>query len=166
MRTVKIDKVVINIGVGEGGEKLRRAERVLELLTGQKVYRTLGKRTNRDLGVRRGAPIGCKVTLRGQKAEEFIKKALWVKDYKVSLYSFDDHGNLSFGIRDYTQFKDMKYDPEIGIFGMDITVVLTRPGKRVSLRRRRRAKIPKDHRVTIREAIEFFKNKFNVEVIE
>lgn len=166
MRALRIDKVVVNIGVGEGGERLRKAERVLELLTGQKPYRTVGKKTNRDLGVRKGGPIGCKVTLRGPRAEEFVRKALWVKENKVSLYSFDDLGNLSFGIRDYTQMKDMKYDPDIGIFGMDITVVLKRPGKRVALRKRRRSKIGHKHRVSIGEAIGFFKERFNVEVVE
>ncbi len=166
MRHVQLEKVVINIGVGEGGERLRKGERVLNLLTGQKPYRTLGKKTNRDLGVRERAPIGCKVTIRGKTAEDFLKKALWVKQNKISYYSFDDYGNLSFGIGDYTQFKEMKYDPDIGIFGMDISAVLGRPGRRVSIRRRRKHHIPEKHKVDLDDAIDFFKENFNVEVVE
>ena len=166
MTEVRIDKVVVNIGVGERGEKLRKAQKVLELLTGHKPVITLGKITNRDLGVRKGMPIGTKVTLRGKDAEEFLDKALWVVEYKILKYSFDKEGNFSFGIKDYTEFKDMKYDPDIGIFGMDITVHLIKPGYRVSRRRRARARIPRHHRVTVDEAVEFFKKKYNVEVIE
>lgn len=166
MRAVRINKVVLNIGVGEGGEKLRKAVQVLEMLTNHKPVITLGKQTNRDLGVRVGMPIGTKVTLRGNDAEDFLKRALWVVNNKILKYSFDEQGNFSFGIKDYTEFQDMKYDPEIGVFGLDINVSLARPGRRVVYRRRRRSRIPKHHRVGKEDAVEFFKNKFQVEVVE
>jgi large subunit ribosomal protein L5 len=70
MRDIKIDKVVVNIGVGEAGEKLIKAERVLELLTSRKPVRTLSSTTNKDLGIRKDMPIGCKVTLRGDPAKK------------------------------------------------------------------------------------------------
>ena len=166
MRTVKIDKVVLNIGVGESGEKLRKATKILEMLTTQKPVITLGKITNRELGVRKGMPIGAKLTLRGKPAEDFIERALWVVDHKILKYSFDDYGNFSFGIKDYTEFQGMKYDPEIGIFGLDINISMTRPGRRITLRRRRRSKVSGGHRVKTEEAVAFFKEKFKVEVIE
>ncbi len=75
--------------------------------------------------------IGCKVTIRGKEAEEFVKKALWIRENRLAKYSFDPEGNFSFGIQDYTDFPGMKYDPEIGIFGLDVSVSLSRPGKRV-----------------------------------
>ena len=72
MKKIKVEKVTINIGVGEGGERLRKAERVIEMLTGQKKpLQTISKVTNRDLGIRKGMPIGCKVTLRSNRATEF-----------------------------------------------------------------------------------------------
>ena len=116
----RIAKVSINIGVGEGGERLQTAERGLELLTGLSPVRTIGKIQNRDLKVRKGFPIGCKVTMRdAEKIEKFLKDAFWVRENSIPSWNFDAQGNLSFGIRDYTDFPDQKYDPDIGIFGMD-----------------------------------------------
>ncbi len=166
MREIRLAKVVVNIGVGEAGERLQKAEEVVEMVTGHKPVRTISKTTNRDLGIRDGMPIGCKVTIRGKDAEEFIKKALWIRENRVTEYSFDPEGNLSFGISDYTDFPEMKYDPEIGIFGMDISVVLERPGFSVKRRKIARRSIPHHHRITREEGIAFFKDKFSAEVIE
>lgn len=166
MRQPRIEKVVINVGVGDAGERLVKAQKVLEMLTEQKPVVTTAKITNRDLGVRKGMPIGCKVTLRGADAEEFLKRALWIRENRVAAYSFDPRGNLSFGITDYTDFEGMKYDPEIGIFGMDVSVSIVRPGYRISRRRIMRRPMSKHHVLTKEEAILFMKNKFNVEVVE
>ncbi len=166
MRRIEIDKVVINIGVGEGGEKLRKAEKVIEILTGEKPVHMQAKKTIRDFNIRKGLPIGIKVTLRGKKAEDFLRRALWVRDFKVPNYSFDSQGNLNFGITDYTDFEGVKYDPEIGIFGMDINVVFKRPGYRVARRRLKKAKIPHRHRVTREEAMQFMREKFNLNILE
>ena len=111
-------------------------------------------------------PIGCKVTLRKKDAEEFLKKALWVRNNKLPEWSFDEEGNFSFGITEHTDFEGMKYDPEIGIFGMDICVTLERNGYRIKRRKLRKTKIPHRHRITREEAMEFMKSKFNVEVVE
>lgn len=166
MRQPRIDKVVVNIGVGEAGERLNKAQKVLNMVTKQKPVITTAKVTNRDLGVRYGMPIGCKVTMRGEKAQNFLKQALSIRENRVASYSFDKEGNLSFGISDYTDFSGMKYDPEIGIFGMDVNVVFKRPGYRVAKRRIMSKKVPKEHRMTRDEAISFMKEQFNVEVVE
>ena len=165
MRQPRIEKVVVNIGVGEGGEKLQKAERVIEMVTGAKPARTISKVANRDWGLRVGAPIGVRVTLRGEDAEAFLRKALDIRQFKVPDYSFDDGGNLNFGVADYTDFPGMKYDPEIGVFGMDIAVVIARPGNRVKSRRLQARKIPKEHKVTREEAMQLIASKFNVEVV-
>ena len=165
MRDLHVEKVVVNIGVGEAGERLVKAEKVLEMVTGQKPVETTSKTINRDLGIRVGMPLGCKVTLRGEAAEEFVRKALPIREMRVPEYSFDKEGNMSFGISDYTDFEGMKYDPEIGIFGMDISVVLRRPGNRITQRALLRRRTPKSHRVTRVEAIAFMKEKFEVEVV-
>ena len=166
MRDLYVEKVVVNIGVGEAGERLVKAEKVLEMVTGQKPVETISKTVNRDLGIRQGMPLGGKVTLRGDVAEDFVKKALVIREMRVPVYSFDQEGNMSFGISDYTDFEGMKYDPEIGIFGMDISVVLRRPGNRVTQRSLLRSRIPKSNRVCRDEAIQFMKDKFEVEVVE
>jgi large subunit ribosomal protein L5 len=166
IREIKIDKVVVNIGVGEAGDKLIKAEKVLKLLTHCKPVRTISRTTNRDLGIRKLMPIGCKVTLRKDPAEQFLKDAFWVKDNKITGYSFDQEGNFSLGIPDYTDFKDMKYDPEIGIFGMDISVTMKRQGYRITKRKLKRRKIPIRNKITTDEVKNFVKTKFKVEVIE
>jgi len=167
MATPRIIKVTINIGVGEGGTRLQNAESVLELLTGGKPIRTLGKIQNRDLKVRKGAPIGCKVTLRSKEAvKKFLTDAFWVRENAIPSWNFDAQGNLSFGIPDYTDFPDQKYDPDIGIFGMDINVVLERPGHRVSRRRRRSRKVAGRHRVSKEESIAWFTENYKLNIQE
>jgi large subunit ribosomal protein L5 len=166
MRTILIDKVVVNIGVGEAGDKLIKAEKVIDLLIHRKSTQTISRTTNRDFGIRKMMPIGCKVTLRGPTAEKFLEEAFWVKDNRMPGYSFDQEGNFSFGIPDYTEFRDMKYDPEIGIFGMDISVTMKRPGYRVGIRKIKRKRIPKKFRITPNEVKQFVKSRFKVEVIE
>jgi len=166
MREVLLDKVVINISVGEGGEKLRKAEKVIEILTKRKPVHMKAKKTIRDFGIRKGLPIALKVTLRGKEAEDFLRRALWVKGFKVPNYSFDSQGNLNFGISDYTEFEGVKYDPDIGIFGMDVNVVFKRRGYRVERRRIKMAKLPAKHRVSREEAMNFMRERFNLEILE
>jgi len=160
-----IAKVTVNMGVGEGGEKLEKAEKTMLKLTGQKPVRTFGKVNNRELGVRPGMPIGCKVTLRGQGAEDFVRRALYTRHNKVYNWSFDNQGNLQFGVSDHTSFEGERYDPDIGVFGMDVCITLAKPGHRVKHRRLLARRIPKRHRVTRDEALSFLAQKFNVEVL-
>ncbi|NPA77194.1 MAG: 50S ribosomal protein L5 [Candidatus Diapherotrites archaeon] len=165
MRRIRIEKVVVNIGVGEPGERLEKAETLLKRLTGANVVRTRAKKKIPKWGVRPGLQIGVKVTLRGEKAEEFLRKALEAVDNKIKESSFDEFGNFSFGIPEYINIPGVKYDPKIGIFGMDVSVALERPGFRVRRRKVRRAPVGKNHLITKDEAIAFVKEKFGVEVI-
>ena len=162
----RIEKVTINIGVGEAGERLKKAETVLQNITKHKPVQTLSKTTNKDWGIREHMPIGCKVTLRGKEAQEFLKDALSTRQNKMSDYSFDEQGNLAFGIPDHTIFKSQKYDPSIGIFGMDICITMQKPGYRIKHRRIAPGKIPSKHKVKREETMKFFSEKFNVEVIQ
>lgn len=165
MRRIRIEKVVVNIGVGEAGDRLLKASQVLEMLTGRKSIQTLSNTHNKDLGIRKGMPIGVKVTLRGKPAEEFFKSAMWVRQNQLAGYSFDHEGNISFGITDYTDFPDMRYDPEIGIFGMSVSVVFSRPGKRVAQRRHSRHRIPERHRTSVEEIKALLSEKYGIEVV-
>jgi len=167
MQTPRITKVTVNIGVGEGGQRLQLAERVLGSLTGRTPTRTLSRTHNRDLKLRKGAPIGCKVTMRDPElVQRFLKDALWVRENTLPGYCFDTSGNLSFGVRDHTDFPEQKYDPETGVFGMDVNVVLERPGHRVSRRRQRSARVGRKHRVDQVEAKAWFTENFGVTIKE
>ncbi len=165
MRAIRIEKVVVNIGVGEAGEKLVKAQKVLELVTGQKSVQTLSHQAVRDWGVRRNMPIGTRVTLRGEAAESFLKRALAIRDNRVPGYSFDPRGNFSFGVPDYTDFEGMKYDPEIGVFGMDVSVSLNRAGFRIAKRRVHSHPVPTRHRITRDQGMQFVKDHFGIEVV-
>ncbi|MGE4212961.1 MAG: 50S ribosomal protein L5 [Candidatus Methanomethylophilaceae archaeon] len=164
MKDIRVEKVVVNIGVGEAGERLVKAQKVLQMVTGQKPVQTMSKTINRDLGIRVGMPLGCKVTLRDETADTFLRKALSIREGRIHSYSFDKEGNMSFGISDYTDFEGMKYDPEIGIFGMDVSVVLRRPGSRIERRRLLTKRIPKSQRVDRDEAIQYMMGTYNIEV--
>ena len=147
----RIEKVTINIGVGEAGERLKKAESVLKNITNQNPIQTLSKITSKDWGLRKRMPIGCKVTLRKKVAYNFLKDALNTRENRIAEYAFDHEGNLSFGIPDHTLFKDQKYDPNVGIFGMDVCVTMEKPGYRIKRRRIQQRKIPKRHKITREE---------------
>lgn len=165
MRQVVLDKVVLNIGVGEGGERLEKAEKVLNQITGMKPKRTLAKKTIREWKIHKKDPIGCIVTVRGQKGMELLGRLLKAVDNRLKESSFDPYGNFSFGIKEHIDIPGIKYDPEIGIFGMDVCVSLARRGYRIARRKRARRKIPMSHRVTKEEAMEWVKTNFGVQIV-
>jgi large subunit ribosomal protein L5 len=165
MRTPVIDKVIVHMGVGESGQHLVNAEEILRTITGQTVVRCFAKRTLPAFAIKKKEPIGCKVTLRGQKAQEFLEIALGIVEKSLVKSQFDSLGNVSFGIEEHTDFPGMRYDPNIGVFGMDVTVVIKRPGERICKRRIATRKIPTNHRVTVEDAIVFLNESYGVEVI-
>ena len=161
----KIEKVVVNINVGKSGEPLEKAAKVLKDLTGQNPCKRKAKQTIREFGIRKGEPIACIVTLRKQRAIEFLKKVLPVVDNKLSKNCFDKYGNFSFGVKEHIEIPGVKYEPEIGIFGMDVCVSLSRPGYRVKKRRREKAKIGSKHILTQEEAMLFIEDSLGVETV-
>lgn len=165
MQSIRIEKVVVNICVGKSGEPLEKAKKVLEQITGQTPCTRKAKRTIKDFGIRRGEPIACIVTLRKNKAYEFLKKALEAIGNKLSESCFDSYGNFSFGIKEHIEIPGTKYIPELGIFGMDVCVSLERPGYRVKKRASRKSKIGKKHLITKDEAIEYIHETFGTEIL-
>lgn len=164
MRTPVVEKVIVHMGVGESGQHLVDAENILRAITGQEVVRCFAKRTLPAFSIKKSEPIGCKITLRGATAQEFLETAFGIIDRKVERYQFDSLGNVSFGIEEHTDFPGMKYDPKIGVFGMDVTVVIKRPGERVNKRRIAKHKIPTSHRLTVDDAVAFLNESYGVEV--
>ena len=163
MKKIAISKVVINIGVGRSGEPVEKAKRALNVLTGQRPKVCGAKNTVRDFGIHKGEPIGAMVTLRRDKAVEFIKRVIAAKGNIIKASSFDDFGNLSIGIHEHIDIPGTRYDPEIGIFGMDVCMALSRPGYRIS-RKRNKSSIGKNHRIKREDAIGFLKQSFGVEI--
>jgi large subunit ribosomal protein L5 len=164
MREIKIRKVVVNITTGQSGEPLERAMVILENLVGQRPCTRRAKQTIRTWGIRKNEPISCMVTLRGKKAEDLLKKGFSTVRNWVNLRSFDTHGNFAFGISEHIDIPGQRYDPNLGITGMDIMVSLERPGYRIGQKRKAKSRVGRGHRVTREEAIEFIKQRFGVEV--
>jgi large subunit ribosomal protein L5 len=164
MRELYVDKVVVHMGVGEGGDKLSKAIDLMRQITGNSPVRSNAKKTNPTFGIRKGSPISCKVTLRGKKAGDFLETALKIIEQRVSSGQIDRQGNFSFGIEEHTDFPGMSYDPQIGIYGMDINVVLARRGIRISRRHIEQRRLPMKQKVAPEDSLAFLKSRFNVEV--
>jgi large subunit ribosomal protein L5 len=164
MKRISVDKIVINIGVGKSGEPIEKAKKALLELTGQQPAVRGAKKTVRDFGIHKGEPIGTIVTLRREPALEFLKRVIAAKKNVLKASSFDNYGNISLGIHEHIDIPGTKYNPEIGIFGMDVNVVLSRPGYRIAKKSRRSAQIGRTHRINKEEAINFFKQEFGAEV--
>ncbi|WP_135664104.1 50S ribosomal protein L5 [Halorhabdus rudnickae] len=164
MREPSVEKVVVHMGIGQGGQQLADAEEILAEIAGQQPVRTNAKATVGEFEIRQGDPVGTKVTLRDEDAEEFLETALELVDIEAS--QFDETGNFSFGVEEHTDFPSQEYDPTIGIYGLDVTVNLTRPGYRVTKRDKASRAIPANHRLDPEDAIAFVESTFDVEVSE
>lgn len=164
MRLPRIEKVVVNLNVGKSGEPLEKANKVLEEITGQTPVKRKAKKTIRDFGIREGESIAVVVTLRKQKAIDFLKKILPIVDNKISARSFDVRGNFSFGLKEHIEIPGVKYDPDVGIFGMDVCVTINRPGQRVKTRKKQDKSIGPKHVLTPEESIVFVKQLLGVEI--
>src|ERR671918_810669 len=163
MKKINVHKLVINIGVGRSGEPIDKAKNALLELTNQQPAVRGAKKSVRDFGIHKGEPIGVIVTLRHEPAIEFLKRVVAAKNNVLKASSFDNYGNISVGIHEHIDIPGTKYNPEIGIFGMDVSLSLTRPGYRIAKKRNRR-KIGRAHRITKDEAIKYFQQQFGVEI--
>ena len=134
MEVPKLDKVVINMGVGEAKENakiLEAAMKDLEIIAGQKPITTKAKNSIANFKIREGMPIGCKVTLRGEKMYEFLDRLVnlalpRVRDFRgVNPNAFDGRGNYALGIKEQLIFPEIEYDKVDKVRGMDIIFVTT-----------------------------------------
>jgi large subunit ribosomal protein L5 len=164
MRKIRVGKVVVNIGLGKSGEAIERGKKVLEQVTGQSPTQTRAKRSVRDFGIHKGEPIGVLVTVRGDATTPLIQKLLVAREKKLQESCFDSRGSISFGIKEHIEVPGIRYDPAIGILGMNVSVLLERPGFGVARRGRRTSRVGKAHLVSRDEAIQYFKDNFGVTV--
>ena len=149
-----------DISVGESGDRLTRASKVLEQLTGQTPVMSKARYTVRHFGIRRNEKIAVHVTIRGPKAEEILERGLKVKEYELRRKNFSETGNFGFGIQEHIDL-GARYDPSIGIFGMDFYIVMGRPGARVARRKQKKARIGFQHRVKKEDTMSWFKTRFD-----
>ena len=166
MKRPYLEKLVLNIGVGIGGEELEKAVSVLETITGQKAIKTLSKTNVKEFNLRKGRPIGTKITIRGQNAEKLLKRLLIVNNNKILRRSFDNYGNFGFGITEHISIPGIEYDNTIGIWGLDCVGRVIRPGMRVKFRRKARTRVPKHHYVSREETQYFLIQKFGVDIVK
>ena len=134
MQIPKIDKVVINVGAGEAKENSKVIDNIINdlgIITGQKAIICKAKKSVANFKLRKGMPIGCKVTLRGERMYEFLDRLFnlalpRVRDFKgINPDSFDGRGNYSLGLKEQLIFPEIEYDKIDTIRGMDIAIVTT-----------------------------------------
>ncbi len=164
MRKIYVEKLVLHIGTGKEVKDIERGTKLLRKFTDQKIAQTTAKKRIATWGIRPGMPIGVMATIRGKKALELIPKFLSAKDNVLKESNFDNYGNVNFGIAEYIEIPGIKYDPEIEIMGLQVTIALRRKGQRVATRKRARSKVGKNHIVKKEEAIKFMEETFGIKV--
>jgi large subunit ribosomal protein L5 len=166
MQKPRIEKLTLNIGAGKDQTKLEKGIVLIKKITGIEPIKTITNKRIPAWGLRPGLPIGCKLTLRKQKAVELLKRLLEAQSNKLLVQNFDDAGNISFGIAEYIDIPGVSYDPKIGVFGLQVCVTLEKPDYRIKRRKLEKRKIPKKHKVSKQEAIDFMQKSFGVIVGE
>ena len=164
MREIRLEKVVLNMGLGKSGDAVEIAKKALGQISDRKVNERSARKPHRDWGVRKGEPIGAAVTVRGDDAKSLLKKLFEAKGNNVKSRSIDRTGNISFGILEHIDIPGIKYDPKIGILGLDVAVRLRRPGYNISIRSKHKASVGKTHKISVAEAKEYLVKEFGVVV--
>jgi len=166
MKQIRIEKLTLNIGAGKEQAVLEKGMLLLKNITGLAPVKTVTQKRIATWGLRPGLPIGCKITFRKQKARELAKRLLLAKNNELSKNNFDEYGNVSFGIHEYIDIPDVKYEPKIGIMGLQASITLQRPGFRIKRRKVMKRRIPKKHCISQNEAISFMKDNFTIKISE
>jgi large subunit ribosomal protein L5 len=163
MKKIFLDKIVLNIGTGKSGSILESAKIALDQITNKKSCVRNAKRAQRDWGVRSGEPIAAAVTVRKNEGVQLLKRLLIAKQNQIQDKSFDNFGNVSFGIKEHIDIPDIKYDPRIGIFGLNVSISLSRLGFNIRFKRNIK-KIGRTHKITSDEAKKFMIKEFGVKI--
>lgn len=164
MQNIRVEKITLNIGVGEAGDRLDKAVSLLKEITGSKPVKTKTMKRIPGWNIRPKLTIGTKVTLRGKKSIELLGRLLKSVDNKIPEKKFDVNGNLSFGIKEYINIPGVEYKPEIGIIGFEVAVTLERPGFRVKKRILKNSSIGLKHKINKEQSMNFMKKNFNIEI--
>ena len=158
---IEIEKIVLSIGAV--GDELDKATRLLNIISKMKAVKTKSKKRIPAFDIRPGLEIGCKVTIRGKKGEKLLKILLEainnrLKEKQITKNCF------SFGIPEYIEIPEIEYQRDIGMMGLNVTVVFKRKGKRVLMKKKKRGRLPKKQHVEKEEIINFMKENFKIEI--
>ena len=158
-RKVRIEKVVLNIG--GTAEQLEKGVKLLKLLTERNPSKMKSHKRIPAFGVRPNLEVGTIVTIR-KDLNAVLKRMLTAVDNKLRKKQISEN-NFSFGIKEYIEIPGLDYQREIGIMGLDVTVVFKRAGRRVSLRKVKKGKVPVRQRISPEEIIKFMEENFQTE---
>ena len=166
MKSIKIEKITLNIGAGKDQARLEKGIVLLNSIANATPIKTVTNKRVQEWGLRPGLPIGCKLSLRKNMAASLLPRLLEAVDSKLRQRQFDGNGNIAFGIHEYIEIPGIKYDPKRGIMGLEVCVTLERPGYRIKRRRLMTRKIPQAHRISKQEAIDFMISNFRIKLEE
>jgi len=164
MQELRIEKVTLNIGAGKDQKKLEKGLILMKSIVGIDPVKTITNKRIMGWGLRPGLPVGCKITLRKNKAMEILPRLLHAKDNVLNENQFDETGNLAFGIPEYIDIEGAKYDPKIGVMGLEVCITFSKPGYRVKSRKIKTSKVGKNQKVTKQESIDFMKKNFKIKM--
>jgi large subunit ribosomal protein L5 len=166
MRKIRVDKLTLNFGSGKDQKQLEKGVALIKQITGIEPVKTITQKRIPSWGLRPGLPVGAKLTLRGPQASDVCKRLLTARDFQLRQTNIDNMGNVSFGLKEYIDIPGVRYDPAIGVIGLECTLTLKRPGYRVRDRKLRKAPISLKHRVSQVDATAYMKEHFNVQIVE
>lgn len=158
MTAIRINRVVLNIGTGNDEKAQAGAKRLLQSITGRKPADGLSKKRIPTFKISKGAKISAFVTLRGAPASEILRKMFAAVDNMVPQSSISEN-SVSFGIREYIEIPGIKYDPSVGMLGMNVSISFMRSGLRISIRKRQMSRIPKKHKIISRDEVAAYLQK-------
>lgn len=165
MKNIRIRKLTLNIGTGKDKSNIEKGIKLLQTISKSKPITTITNKRVPAWGLRPGLPVGVKVTIR-KDTTKLLKQLLDAKENTLVASCFDDNGNISFGIKEYIDIAEIKYDPDIGMMGLQVTVTLERPGYRIVKRKNKKSNLGKNHKISKQDAIDFMKNEFKVQLQE
>ncbi len=167
MKNIQIEKVTFNVGAGKDQALLEKGMALLENLTGITPVKTVTQKRIPGWGLRPGLPVGTKITIRDQaKIKDLLTRCLKAKEEGLKPTSFDNNGNVAFGIHEYIDIPGLEYDPKIGIIGFQICITLKRPGFSIQRKVVGKKKVGKKHLISSKDAIEFMTKEYGLEVQE
>ncbi|MDE1855256.1 MAG: 50S ribosomal protein L5 [Candidatus Micrarchaeota archaeon] len=166
MQNIRLDKLVVNVGIGSTEDKIDNARALLKKLTGREAAHTKAKKRFPEFGIRKGQIIGAVVTLRNKQAEDFLRSALDASNNALGRNAIANN-SVNFGIKEYIEFSGVKYDPKIGMLGLNVNASFSRPGVRVELRKRKSSSVGIKHRRITREELQAYLEKnFGAKITE
>lgn len=166
MTAIRINRVVLNIGTGNDEKAQAGAKKLLQTITGRKPADGLSKKRIPTFKITKGTKISAFVTIRGDAASEILRKMFAAVDNSL-LQSSISENSTSFGIKEYIEIPGIKYDPAVGMLGMNVSISFMRSGLRISIRKRQMARIPKRHKIISRDEIaDYLQKEFGVRVAQ